>query len=138
MDKNGKGLAIIFHSGSFDRIHHGLSIALTASVLGRKVRLFFTYWALEYLRGGKLPILSLDKEGENHKSVIENNLGKGHMQKISELLSQTKQMGARLYTCVSSMALLNIARDELIDEVDESAGMATFLTQIEEDQILFI
>ncbi len=138
MDKNGKGLVIIFHSGSFDRIHHGLSIALTASVLGRNVRLFFTYWALEYLRRGKLPILSLDKEGENHKSVVENNIEKGHMQKISDVLSQTKQMGAKLYTCVSSMALLNIARDELIDEVDESAGMATFLTETEEDQILFI
>lgn len=106
MDKTGKGLAIIFHSGSFDRIHHGLSIALTASVLGRKVRLFFTYWALEYLRRGKLPMLSLDKEGENHKSVIENSIEKGHMVKICDVLSQTKQMGAKLYTCVSSMAVL--------------------------------
>ena len=60
------------------------------------------------------------------------------MQKISDLLSQNKQIGAKLYICVSSMALLNIARDELIAEVDESAGIATFLTQIEEDQVLFI
>jgi peroxiredoxin family protein len=138
MDKEAKGLAIIFHSGSFDRIYHGLSIALAALALGRKVRLFFTYWALEYLKRGKLPILSLDKEGETYKTIIENNIEKGHMKKISELLTQAKEIGAKLYTCASSMALLNIARNELIDEVDESAGIATFLTDTDGDQILFI
>lgn len=56
-DKKRVGLAIIFHSGSYDRIHHGLSIALAALALGREVRLLFTYGALEYLsRGASIPL----------------------------------------------------------------------------------
>ncbi|MFQ5875502.1 MAG: DsrE/DsrF/DrsH-like family protein [Dehalococcoidia bacterium] len=47
-------------------------------------------------------------------------------------------MGARFYACVSSMAFLNITRDELIDEVDESTGIATFLMETENDQLLFV
>ncbi len=135
---DGKGLAIIFHSGSYDRMHHGLSIALAASALGREVRMFFTYWALEHLRRGRPQSLSLDKEAEDHRSLIENNLEKGHMKEISELLTLAKELGAKLYACVSSMALLNIARDELIDEVDESTGITTFLTETKEYQVLFI
>ncbi|MFQ5887739.1 MAG: DsrE/DsrF/DrsH-like family protein [Candidatus Hydrothermarchaeales archaeon] len=135
---DSKGLAIIFHSGSYDRVYHGLSIALAASALGREVRMFFTYWALEHLKRGRPRSLSLDKEGEDHKSLIENNLEKGHMREIPELLTQAKELGAKLYACVTSMALLNIARDELIDEVDESTGITTFLTETKEYHVLFI
>jgi len=36
------------------------------------------------------------------------------------------------------MSLLNIARDNLIDEVDRPMGLTTFLKETAEDQILFI
>lgn len=77
MDKDRKGLGIILHSGSYDRIYHGLSIALTALALGRRVKLFFTYWALEYLRRDTSPTVSLDKEGEHYQRVIEDYIEKG-------------------------------------------------------------
>lgn len=60
------------------------------------------------------------------------------MKRISEFLSEAKELGATLYACISSMALLNITRDELIDEVDESTGIAIFLMETEEGQMLFI
>ena len=138
MDKNGKGLVIIFHSGSFDRIHHGLSIALTASVLGRNVRLFFTYWALEYLKKDNPSLFVLDKEAEGHKERLEENIRKGHLLNILELVKQTKAMGSRLYVCTSSMGLLNIARNEFIEEVGKSMGITTFLSETTDDDTLFI
>lgn len=60
------------------------------------------------------------------------------MQKVLELVTQTKVMGAKFYACTSSMGLLNITRDELINEVDKSMGITTFLTEASKDQILFI
>ncbi|MFQ5916974.1 MAG: DsrE/DsrF/DrsH-like family protein [Candidatus Binatia bacterium] len=138
MDKGRKGLAIMFHSGSYDRIYHGLSIALAALALGREVRFFFTYWALEYLKREKSSFFKLDKEGRAHRKILEGNIKKGHMQKVLELVTQTKAMGAKFYACTSSMGLLNIARDELINEVDKSMGITTFLTETRGDQILFI
>ena len=138
MNKDRRGLAVILHSGSYDRVYHGLSIALTALGTGREVRLLFTYWALEYLRRGQSPSLCLDAEGESHRAFIENSIAQGHMKEVSRLLADAKQIGAKIYACVSSMAFLNIARDELIDEVDASTGIATFLVQAEEDQILYV
>ena len=133
-----KGLAVIFHSGSYDRLHHGLSIALAGLALGRPVRFFFTYWALAYLRRGGGSYFHLDSEAEDHPQIIKKNMEKGHPERVSDLISQAKALGGKFYSCTHSMSLLNITRDELIDEVDRSMGLTTFLTETAEDQILFI
>lgn len=138
MGEEKKGLSIILHSGSYDRIYHGLSIALAALALGRKVRLFFTYWALGYLRQDKSSLFKLDKEGEVHREILKKHIKKGHILKITELLAQAKAVGAKIYACTNSMGLLNISRGELVREVDKSMGITTFLTETTGDQILFI
>lgn len=138
MKAEQKGLAIIFHSGSFDRLYHGLSIALAALALGREARFFFTYWALEYLKKEGTVSIRLDGDGQAHKELLNKNIKAGHMLKVSELFSQAKAMGAKFYACTNSMGLLNIARNELIDEVDKSMGITTFLTETADCQILFI
>ncbi|MFO0795803.1 MAG: DsrE/DsrF/DrsH-like family protein [Candidatus Brocadiaceae bacterium] len=136
METDKKGLSIIFHSGSYDRIYHGFSIVLVAVALGREVRCFFTYWALEYLVKGK-SVFHLNEEGQTHGYTLEH-MRKGHIQEISELLTQAKAMGAKFYVCTNSMGLLNISRDELVNEVDKSMGLTTFLAETGQDQILFI
>lgn len=138
MNWDKQGLAIIFHSGSYDRIYHGLSITLAALALGREARSFFTYWALEYLKREGASPLQLDREGEAHIRILERIMNKGHMQGISELITQATAMGAKFYACTNSMGILNIARDELIDEVDRSMGLTTFLIETGGYQILFI
>ncbi len=137
MDTDGKGLSIIFHSGSYDRVYHGFSIVLVALALGREAKCFFTYWALEYLMKGK-SVFQLNEEGQAHKKILEEHMKKGHMQEISELLTQAKAMGAKFYVCTNSMSLLNVSRDELVNEIDKSMGLTTFLAEAGQDQILFI
>ncbi len=64
IDSDRKRLAIIFHSGSFDRLYNGLSIALTALSIERHVKMLFTYWSLEYLRRDNSSVFYLDNEAE--------------------------------------------------------------------------
>jgi len=136
MEQNG--FAIIFHSGSYDKVYHGLTLALTALALGREVKMLFSYWALELLRKERLSQLPLDKEAKDHKKIIKQKLEQGHLEKLCGFMAQAKNLGARLYVCVSSMALMNITRTELIDEVDKSMDLTTFLTETAKDQIIFI
>lgn len=133
-----KGLGIIFHSGSYDRIYHGLSLTLAALALGREVKLFFSYWALGYLKEDVQDKVEIDGEAERYRKILKKNIERGHLQKIPELITQAKAMGARIYACTNSMGLLNIARDELIKEVDKSAGLTTFLTETKDYQVIFI
>ena len=138
MGTDKKGLSIIFHSNSYDRVYHGLSIVLAALAMGREAKFFFTYWALRGLKKDTYPLFKLDKEAEDYRELLEKNIKKGHMLSVSELLTEAKKMGAKVYACTSSMGLLNISRDELIDEVDKSTGITTFLSETKDDQILFI
>lgn len=133
-----RGLGIIFHSGSYDRIHHGFSIALAALALGRETKLFFSYWALGYLKKDGAPELKLDSEAQEAKEMIKKNRQKGHLQGPDELIAQAKAMGAKLFVCTHSMGILNIARDEFIIEVDKSMGLTTFLTETADYQLIFV
>ena len=40
---------MFLHSGDYDRMHQGLSIAAAANACGRRCDLFFFWWALERL-----------------------------------------------------------------------------------------
>lgn len=45
---------IFLHSGDYDRMHHGLSIAAAAVAQERPVELYFVWWALERLLEDRL------------------------------------------------------------------------------------
>ena len=138
MDENIKGLGIIFHSGSFDRVYNGLSIAATALALEQDVKFFFTYWSLTHLKKDQPSKIYLDKEAENFRPILEEAKEKGQIQEISKLLSLSKEMGAKIYACSGSMSMRNIKKEDLVADVDKIMGLATFLTDIEDFQVLFI
>ncbi|MGB9699920.1 MAG: DsrE/DsrF/DrsH-like family protein [Thermodesulfobacteriota bacterium] len=138
MTEKLSGLAIIFHSESFDRIQHGLHIAQAALALGREVRLFFTYGSLYYLKKNSFPLLSLEKETSIYAKNLKEKRDQNLQEELNELLRQTNELGAKFYVCSNSMSLLNIARNELSEVVDRSMGLIAFLTATAADQILFI
>ncbi|MGQ9694945.1 MAG: DsrE/DsrF/DrsH-like family protein [Thermodesulfobacteriota bacterium] len=131
-------MAIILHSGSYDRLQHGLHVAQTALALGREVRLFFTYWSLLYLRKNGSFSLYLDREASFYENILKGKTAEYFREQINDLIRQTKELGAKIYVCSNSMSLLNISRDELIEEVDRSMGLTTLLAAATEDQLLFI
>lgn len=138
MHRKKKGLAIILHSGSYDRLYHGLSLAVAALAQGKPVRLFFSYWALEYLRKDKPSTFALDEEAEGHRTLLEKAVKGGHILLVAELLDQVRALGGMIYVCTSSMGLLNVARGELSDIADKSMGITTFLSETAGDQTLFV
>lgn len=70
--------------------------------------------------------------------VRHENLKNEFREGLIDLCRQTKTLGAKFYICSGSMARFNIAREELVEEVDRSMGLTTFLTATAYDQVLFI
>jgi peroxiredoxin family protein len=108
---------------------------------GEECQIFFTFWALSYLKKGNSQAseYKVDQtENSAHIQIIQEHIEKRHLESFSELIAQSKALGAEFYTCTNSMSILNIARDELIKEVDRPMGSTTFLTETVDDQILFI
>lgn len=133
-----RNLALIFHDEAYDRVHHGLNLAVAALALGRGVRLIFTYWALPYLKREGRPSLKGARGDEQRVTSLLDKIEKGHVEDVEELLERVRALGGRIYACTNSMGILNISRDELRAELERPVGLTTFLRECSEDQILFI
>ena len=133
-------LCVFLHSGSYDRVYHALSICNVVLATGGEVRIFFSYGALKRLVKGNTDKVAIEGEPAPFREEIEKNLERGTFDSISEMLSTAKRFGdIKLYACTASMAVLNIARTELIDLVDESMGLVAFMEIVKDaDETLYI
>lgn len=154
------GKNIIVFSGDLDKAIASFIIANAAAAMGRKVRMFFTFWGLNVLRRpekvpGKKDFLSrmfggMMPRGSRKLSLSRMNMGgagakmiRGVMKKknvasLEELMQQAQANGVELIACSMSMDVMGIRKEELIDGVT-TAGAAAMLANAEEsDMSLFI
>ncbi len=138
----GKGyrFCIFLHSGSYDRVFQAISISNVVLATGGTVHLFFSYGALKRLVKGKIDEVAVEGEPAPFKAEIEKNLKRGTLDTLSEMLDTAKRFeGFKIYACTASMAVLNIARNELMDIVDSSMGLVSFLELVKgADKTLYI
>jgi len=131
---------IYLHSGSYDRVHQAITISNVVLALGGEVHVFCSYGGLKRMVKGHTDDVEIEGEPAPFKAEIEKNLKRGTLDPIGEMLYVARRFGEfKLYACTASMAVLNIARDELIDEVDSSMGLVGFQALVKDaDQVLYI
>ena len=125
VSKDGK-IAIVLHSGAYDRANYALSIATVALAMGMEVHMIYTYGGFRRLIKGYTDDLGEETPREI-KSIIQNGIKKGNIPPISKQIKEATRMGLKTYACVNAMANFNIAKDQLISEVEKPMGIATFL-----------
>lgn len=139
-EKKTNRCCIYLHSGSYDRVHQAISISNVVLATGGEVHIFASYGALKRMVRGHTDDVEIAGEPTPFKEEMEKNLERGTLDPISEMVEVAKRFGEfKLYACTASMAVLNITRDELIDEVDASMGLVSFQELIKDaDQVLYI
>ncbi|MFQ5736524.1 MAG: DsrE/DsrF/DrsH-like family protein [Thermodesulfobacteriota bacterium] len=133
-------LCIFLHSGSYDRVYQAMSITNVVLATGGEAYLFFSYGALKRLVKGRTDDVVIEGEAAPFKDDLERNLKRGTLDSISEMIDTARRFGrVKIYACTASMAVLNIARNELEDVVDASMGLVAFLDLVKDaDQTLYI
>jgi|GEM_PF-307663 len=132
-------ISIIVSSEKIDKIFPAVTLATTASVMGWEAELFFTFWSLLALRKGyEVKEVSSDYKGfeENLRRAISS----GAIPSWREVLEQGKKTGRlKVYACSTTMGLLGIKEEDLIEDVDvdEVVGAATFLSKAKDSDINF-
>jgi len=119
-------VAMIIHSGEYDRVSYALLIAKAASALGIGVHLPFTYGGLQRLVKGQVNKID-EKVDKNVGTQIEQSISKRIIPLLSEDIVEAKKLGLKIYACVGSMGIMNISKDDLIKAVDQIIGLASFL-----------
>jgi peroxiredoxin family protein len=158
LDPHNK-LRIICFSGDMDKAFAVLTLAGTAASLGMDVAIFFTFWGLSLIKKkrkfkGKNFIQKMMEmmmpKGLNSLGLSKMNMAglapammKVLMKKtgsptLDELFQAAKESGVKFYACSTSCSILGIDKDQLIDEVQEIVGAATFISEAKGGICLFI
>ncbi|MHA1959115.1 MAG: DsrE/DsrF/DrsH-like family protein [Candidatus Thorarchaeota archaeon] len=129
-------MALVFHSGAYDRVGYGLTMALVALSTGMNVHSFFTHGALQRLIPGATDKLG-DETGHAARELVEDGIDMGALEPISQQFTKAKGIGLKVYACVTVMALLDKTKDDLIPEVDDVIGLATYLDIARDAKVTF-
>ncbi len=115
------------HSGAYDRIHEAFALANVILARGGEVYMLFTYGALKRLVKGKTDRID-ECEPTPFKEEFQKHLEKGSIETVLEMLRMGKRLGRlKILACSGAMGLLNISRDDLIEEVDQVTGLVAFM-----------
>ena len=128
MSDKKKKIAFVVHSESLDKLYPVFMLASTGGAMDAEVHLFFTFWGLNALKKGglekaKLPgIMSI---GTGMMKGKIKNVGVPTLKELLDMCRETENV--KIYACSTTMEIMDVPEEDLIPEVDEIVGAATFL-----------
>ncbi|HKW86741.1 MAG TPA: DsrE/DsrF/DrsH-like family protein [Nitrospiraceae bacterium] len=154
-------VTIVVLSGDMDRVMAAFIIATGAAAMGMQVTMFFTFWGLNAIRrkgipsaakdwlrrmfgllnrggGASLPLSRFHFWGLGTR-MMKRVMQAHRMPDIPELIETAKDLGVQLIACTTTMGLMGITKDSLIEGVDQLAGVTTYLAEAKQGRVnLFI
>jgi len=136
---NGDGkkkIAMVVSECSFDKALMPLILGSSGRALDAEVHIFFTFFGLNLLKKGFKP--RLKGLMRPFTGMMIRKMKKEKVPVFEELIDQCRELGVKFYACSTSMKLMNVKKEDLIEGC-EVAGAATFLKiALDADVTLFI
>ncbi|MCW4054547.1 MAG: DsrE/DsrF/DrsH-like family protein [Candidatus Bathyarchaeota archaeon] len=127
MDQTKK-LALVVQSGTIDKLYCAFILASTSVAMGWKAHLYFTFWGLQSLAKGAMDKATLPGDYKHLEVTMRKNLERMKYPSPYEMLKRLKQSGqCKIYACTPTMEMFEVKREDLIPEIDDMVGAATFL-----------
>ena len=160
-EKKPERVTLVVLSGDMDRVMAAFIIATGAAAMGMRVTMFFTFWGLNAIRrpgargtptdwlrrmfgllnkgGAQALPLSRFHFGGLGTSMMKRVMKQNRMPGVQELMEMAKDLDVRFIACTTTLGLMGISKDTLIEGVDEFAGVSTYLAEAKDAQVnLFI
>jgi len=160
MAEDNNRAAIVVMSGDMDKVFAAFIIATGCAAAGMETTLFFTFWGLNAIKTGE-PIKAkgflgkmmgiMNRGGINRLNPSRFSFGgigrilfskmmrDKNVASLEELRQTAIDLDVHLLACKMSMDVMEISRDDLIPEVEDIVGVATFVKEAANSRIqLFI
>jgi len=123
-----KKLAIIVESGTLDKLYCAFILGSAATSMGWEAHFYFTFWGLQAIVKGAMEKAVLPGDYKHMETQMRERLKQMKYPTPYDMLKRMKSSGLlKIYACTPTMEMFGIKREDLIPEVDELAGAATFL-----------
>ena len=148
-----KRLALVASKGTLDQAYPPLILATTAASLGWEVGIFFTFYGLDILhkkKNHKLQVPSLANPAMPvpvpnlvgalpgmtavATSMMKSWMKNANMPGVTQLIDTCREMDVQLFACSTTMGVMGVSEDDLIDGAD-IAGAAAFLDYAAEAEV---
>jgi peroxiredoxin family protein len=149
-------LVIVCSKGSLDMAYPPLMLATTAAAMGMQVDLYFTFWGFNMINKKTIDTLKISPVGnaalpmpnilgmipgmtKMMTSMMQKRMQKIKMPSIREMIATAKESGVKFHACSNTLDMMGLKKEDLIPEVDDIIGAATYLELASEDAItLFV
>lgn len=131
-----KKFAMVVSEGTFDKAMMSMMMGNTAASMGMDTHIFFTFFGLNLLKKGmkpKMPGMFRLFTG----MMIKKMKGIG-IEGFQEQLAMAKDLGIHLYACSTSMEMMGIKKEDLIDGITVLGAAAFLDIGTDSDMQLFI
>lgn len=133
-----------------------LMLATTGAAMGMEVHLYFTFWGINMISKKTIDSLKISPVGNPAlpmpnilgmlpgmtsmlTSMMQKKMDKIKMPTIPEMIKTAKESGVKFHACSPTLDMMGLKREDLIPEVDDIIGAATYLDLASEDAItLFV
>jgi len=152
--------SIVVFSGDMDKVFAAFIIATGCAAAGMYTTLFFTFWGLNAIKTGA-PIKAkgflgkmmgiMNRGGINRlnpsrfsfggigRILFSKMMSDKNVAPLEELRQTCIDLDVHMLACKMSMDMMEITRDDLIPEIEDIAGVATFIKEAANSKIqLFI
>ncbi len=146
-------LMMVVSKGTLDMAYPPLILAQIGAAMGMEVGLFFTFWGLDIIRRDRVENLKISPVGNPSLGMpnivgilpgmtdlatmmMKKKIKELNMLSIREMIRECKTLGVKFYACSTTMEMMGLKREDLIDEVDEIVGATTFLDIASKDAIV--
>ncbi len=150
--------SMVIFSGEMDKVMAAFIIATTAASMGRDTSMFFTFYGLKAIQKGNRTGSSLmermlglinrggiERIGPTHfnfggigRWMFKKMMKDKNVTSLSELRQTAIDLGVKLLACQMSMDVMGIKREDLIPEVADVVGAASYCNLALEGKTMFI
>jgi peroxiredoxin family protein len=133
-------ISLVLFSGTDDKLQAAAVLTAGAAALGRPVRIFLQYWAVEAFRADRITAdHGLAPEAGPAGRAAVDAAAKAGQAPWSETLRAAKEIGdVDIQACSLSMDILKLEQSDLDPLVDGVEGVAAFYINAGDGQIVFI
>ena len=152
-----KKTTLVVISGDFDKLFAAFTIATGAAASNMDVIMFFTFWGLRALKknvgtGKSLfgRMIGIIEGGDINKANPSKygflGLGRWMFKKmmrnknvpgLDELRQMSIDLGVQMYSCQTSMEVMESPKEKLIDEVVDTVGVAFMIEQSQQSDFTY-
>ncbi|MEW6277186.1 MAG: DsrE/DsrF/DrsH-like family protein [Candidatus Eremiobacterota bacterium] len=133
-------LSIVLFSGTVDKLMAASIIATGAAAMGKQVNLFLTFWGLlAFKKDAWKTNQRMSNDFEDYAAAAAQAMREKKVPSWLETLKNGMELGnIKVQACGMTVDLFGLKREDLEDVVSDITGVASFVSESEGGQTLFI